>query len=116
MKATKMLLDYAATYPDVTIRFHASDMILHAESDAAYLVQPEAKSWIAGYFYLSTHPPSPPLIPTPPRNGPLHIVCKTLRHVVASAAEVFLRFLTRRKQYQFVIYSLNLATSNRQLL
>ena len=86
MKATKMLLDYAATYPDVTIRFHASDMILHAESDAAYLVQPEAKSWIAGYFYLSTHPPSPPLIPTPPRNGPLHIVCKTLRHVVASAA------------------------------
>ena len=87
MKAVKMLLDYAATYPDVKVRFHASDMILHAELDAAYLVLPEAKSRIAGYFYLSNHPPKPPLIPTSPRNGPLHIVCKTLRHVVASAAE-----------------------------
>ena len=34
----KMLLDYAATYPSAKIRYYASDMILHADSDAAYLV------------------------------------------------------------------------------
>ena len=85
-KATK-LLNYASTYPSTTVRYHASDMILHAETDAAYLVMPNAKSRIAGYFYLSDTPPKPPIMPTPTRNGPLHIVCKTLRHVVASAAE-----------------------------
>lgn len=62
-------------------------MILHLETNAAYLEQPEANSRIAGYYYLSNHPPKPPQIPTPPCNGPLHIICKTLRHVVASTAE-----------------------------
>jgi hypothetical protein len=31
------LLDYLATHPDATIRYHASDMILHIHSDASYL-------------------------------------------------------------------------------
>ena len=86
LHATTKLLDYAATYPNTTIRFYASDMILHAESDAAYLVLPNARSRIAGLFYLSDrqHPSN---IPNPPRNGPILIICKTLRHVVASAAE-----------------------------
>ena len=66
LEATNQLLDYAATYPDVTVRFHASDMVLYGESDAAYLVLPEAKSRIAGYFYLSNkHSPSLE-VPTPP--------------------------------------------------
>lgn len=60
-------------------------MLLHADSDAAYLVAPKAKSRIAGFFYCSdkttTTPPSPPL------NGPVHVECKVLRHVVTSAAE-----------------------------
>ena len=51
--ATNKLLDYAATYPDTKLRFYASDMILYVESDAAYLVQPNAKSRIAEFFYLS---------------------------------------------------------------
>ena len=63
-------------------------MILHVESDAAYLVLPQAKSRIAGYYYLSDKPPrNAKVSPNPTRNGPLHVVCKTLRHVVASAAE-----------------------------
>ena len=87
-KKTSQLLDYAATYEDTTLRFYASDMVLHMESDAAYLVLPGAKSRIAGYFYLSDRPPpNEKVSPTPMRNGPLHIVCKTLHHVVASAAE-----------------------------
>jgi hypothetical protein len=35
--ATNQLLDYLSTHPDATIRYHASDMILHIHSDASYL-------------------------------------------------------------------------------
>jgi hypothetical protein len=35
--ATNQLLDYLATHPDATIRYHASDMILHIHSDTSYL-------------------------------------------------------------------------------
>ena len=34
MNAAIQLLNYAATHPEATIRFHASDMILHIHSDA----------------------------------------------------------------------------------
>ena len=36
------LLDYVATYSNANIRFYKSDMILHINSDAAYLVLPNA--------------------------------------------------------------------------
>ena len=83
----RQLLDYAATYPDVKLRFHASNMILHVDSDAAYLVQDGAHSRIAGHYTLSSHPPPAPTIPHKTPNAPILIECKTLRHVVASAAE-----------------------------
>jgi hypothetical protein len=35
--ATNQLLDYLVTNPDATIRYHASDMILHIHSDSSYL-------------------------------------------------------------------------------
>jgi hypothetical protein len=82
-----MLLDYACTYPNAKIRYYASDMVLHVDSDAAYLVLPNAKSRIAGHYYLSATPPKPPLKPSPPLNGPILTECRTLRNVVASAAE-----------------------------
>jgi hypothetical protein len=41
MKAD-MLMDYLHTYPDAVLRFYASDMILIMETDAAYLVLPQA--------------------------------------------------------------------------
>ena len=78
------LMDYAATYPNMYIRYHASDMVLHVDSDAAYLVAPKARSRISGYFYLSDHPSK---TPHPKLNGAILVECKTLRHVVASAAE-----------------------------
>ena len=31
------LLHYIGTHPDATVRFHASDMVLHIHSDASYL-------------------------------------------------------------------------------
>ena len=77
-------MDYAATYPNTFVRYKASDMVLNVDSDAAYLVAPKARSRIAGYFFLSSEPTT-----TQPAqlNGAILVECKTLRHVVASAAE-----------------------------
>ena len=84
-EACKMLLDYALTYPNAKVRYYASDMCLHVDTDAAYLVQPNARSRYAGFFYLSSRPTSPLSAPTP--NGAVLVACKTLRGVLASAAE-----------------------------
>lgn len=46
------LLDYVTTYPRAQLRFYATDMLLHIDSDAAYLVLPKARSRVAGYFCL----------------------------------------------------------------
>ena len=81
----QMLMDYVNTYPNPKIRYHASDMKLYIDSDAAYLVADKARSRIAGYYYCSNVDNSPS--PKPPLNGPIHIECKILRHVVTSAAE-----------------------------
>ena len=50
-------LNYASTYPNAAIRYHSSEVILHGDMDAAYLVLPKSFSLIAGHFYLSDYPP-----------------------------------------------------------
>jgi hypothetical protein len=50
--AAGQLLDYLSTHPDATLRFHASDMILHTKSDASYLSVSKARSRLGGLFYL----------------------------------------------------------------
>ena len=84
------LLDYAASNPDAIIQYHASGMVLHIHSDGSYFSAPKSRSRAAGHFFLSTWPrdTKKPDNPSPPNNGPVHTVCKTLRHVMASAAEV----------------------------
>jgi hypothetical protein len=77
----KHLLDYCSTYPNAVIRYNTSDMVLHADSDAAYLVLPGAKSCIAGHFFLSTKPKPFPATPQPMRNGPILTECRLLQHV-----------------------------------
>jgi hypothetical protein len=49
--ATNKLLDYLATHPYATIRYHASDMILHIHSNASYLLVSHARSWLGGLFF-----------------------------------------------------------------
>jgi hypothetical protein len=49
--ATSQMLDYLATHPDATIRYHASDMILHIHSDASYLSVSNAWSRLGGLFF-----------------------------------------------------------------
>ena len=63
--------------------FYASDMILHINSNAAYLVKPKARSGVAGVFYLDN-------IKSrwlPRLDRAILIECKTLHHVVASVGE-----------------------------
>ena len=59
-------------------------MILHVDSDAAYLVAPKFRSRIASYFQLSDHPK---ITKHPKLNGTIIVECKTLRHMVSSSAE-----------------------------
>lgn len=63
-------------------------MILHFDSDAAYLVLPGARRRIAVYYFFSSNITPGHLgtiEPTP--NCPIFVECCTLDHVVASAAE-----------------------------
>ena len=52
-----MLLDFTHTYPEAKIRYYASNMLLWVDSDATYLVLPNARSRYAGHFYLGSTPP-----------------------------------------------------------
>lgn len=87
-KAAHKLLNYAATHPDATILFKASDMILHIHSDASYLSEPKARSRAGGFFYLSDNmDPSQLGTATPMLNGAIHILSSILGNVMASATE-----------------------------
>ena len=82
-----MLLDYAATYPNAIIHYKDSNMVLHMDSDAAYITMLEARSCYDGNFYLSDYTSPKSMKPNPKRNSPIHIECKTVRNVVSSATE-----------------------------
>jgi hypothetical protein len=80
--ATNQMLDYLATHPDATIRYHASDMILHIHSDASYLSVSNARSRLGGLFFLGNKPPEQDTL-----NGSILNVAAVIKNVVASAAE-----------------------------
>jgi hypothetical protein len=56
--ATNQMLDYLATHPDTTIRYHASDMILNIHSNASYLSVSNTRSRLRGLFFLGNKFPS----------------------------------------------------------
>jgi hypothetical protein len=80
--ATNQLLDYMATHPDATIRYHASDMILHLHSDASYLSVSNARSRLGDLFFLGDKSPEQDKL-----NGYILNVAAIIKNVVASAAE-----------------------------
>ena len=82
----RMLLDYEATYPNSTLSYKVSNMVLHVDSDAENLTMSEARSCYVGYFYLSDWPSPSPINPNYERNFTIHTWCKTIRNVVSSAA------------------------------
>jgi hypothetical protein len=79
--AADQLLDYLATYPDATIRYNASDMILHIHSDAYYLSVSHARSRLGGFFYCGDKPPNADIL-----NGSIFDSYSVIKNVVASAA------------------------------
>jgi hypothetical protein len=79
---TNQLLDYLATHPDATIRYHASDMILHIHSDASYLSVSNARSRLGGLFFLGNKSTEQDTL-----NGSILNVASIIKKVVASAAE-----------------------------
>jgi hypothetical protein len=86
-KASVHLLNYAASHPDASILFHASNMCLHIHSDASYLSESKARSRAGGIFFLSSIPSTVNPAPSPALNGPIHIVSSILRNIMASATE-----------------------------
>jgi hypothetical protein len=76
------MLAYLATHPDATIRYHASDMILHIHSDASYLSVSNARSLLGGLFFLGNQSPEQETL-----NGSILNVAAVIKNVVASAAE-----------------------------
>jgi hypothetical protein len=80
--ATNQLLDYLATHPDATIRYHATDMVLHIHSDASYLSVSNARSRLGGLFFLGNKSPEQDTL-----NGSILNVASVIKNVVASAVE-----------------------------
>jgi hypothetical protein len=80
--ATNQLLNYLASHPDATIRYHASGMILHIHSDASYLSVSHARSRLRGLFFLGNKYPDHDKL-----NGSILNVASIIKNVVASAAE-----------------------------
>jgi hypothetical protein len=80
--AMNQLLDYLATHPDATIRYHAADMILHIHSNASYLSVSNARTHLGGLFFLGNKS----LAQNTPNRSILN-VASVIKNVVASAAE-----------------------------
>eukprot|EP00978_Attheya_sp_CCMP212_P010371 scaffold25103_cov42-Attheya_sp.AAC.1 len=100
--AVTHFLNYAASNPEATVRFHASDMCLKIHSDASYLSKPKARRRGAGgHFFLSSNSPLPTATSDPPpENGAIHTLCSIIKVVLASATEAELAacfFLTQKK-------------------
>jgi hypothetical protein len=87
-------LNYCATHPDAVLRYMASDMVLQVHSDATYLVDPEAHSRTGGHHFLGNHSDNACSI----HSGAILAFSKTLRMVVASAAEAEVAVLFHNAQ------------------
>jgi hypothetical protein len=79
---TNQLLDYLATHPDATIRYHASDMILHIHSDASYRPVSNARSRLGVLFFCGDKSPEQDKL-----NCSMLNVASVINNVVASDAE-----------------------------
>ena len=86
-------------------------MILHSDTDAAYLVLPKSRNHITGNFYLSNHPP-PTDTPKQKLNYLILPVFQTLKTVVASAAEAETGGMLLNGQTMFPIRNAPIAMDN----
>jgi hypothetical protein len=108
LHAITHLLNYCATNPEATIRYQASDMILHVESDASYLSETKGQSCAAGLHYLSCRSLHPDIAPIAnnhsiPTNGAIYVHCQILKEVLSSAAEAELAALFHNGKEAYAI-------------
>ncbi len=77
----KQFLDFAATYPDAVVTYHASNMVLAGHSNASYLSKSNARSRAGGHLFMSKN------METPPNNGAVFTILQIIKAVMSSAAE-----------------------------
>lgn len=82
-KAVNRFLQYAATWPNAILVYHASDMRLVAHSDASYLSESRSRSRAGGLLYLSNNNDSKPALV----NGAIDCISSIIPSVVSSAFE-----------------------------
>ena len=77
-------MDYLHQYPDGTLRYYASEIILICEEDSAYLNLSKARSRDTAWFILSNDPNKHDNFM---RNAPIYTICLKIKNIMASAAE-----------------------------
>ena len=81
MQKAIRLLEYGATFPDATIVYYPSDMVLKCNVDGSYNSEPGARSR-AGAFIYCGRTKDPNFV-----NGPIECISTLIPTVVSSAAE-----------------------------
>ena len=89
MAAAEHFMQYAATWPNAQLTYHASDMYLYLQSDLGYLNERDARSRVGGLGYLGNKPPQQldPKVPLSFINSPICAISGVLDVVVGSAME-----------------------------
>ena len=81
MAKVMQFLDYAATYPNAIVTYHASNMVLAGHSDTSYLSESNARSQAGGQFFMSNNTTKPP------NNDAILTIAQIIKAVMSSAAE-----------------------------
>ena len=82
-------LNYAAIHSSANIRYHASGMVLHMDSNVSCLSVSNTRSSVGSQFFLSdaSTDPMKPLDKTMKPNKLLHAISSILCHIRDSGAE-----------------------------
>ena len=80
-RACQQFLDYCASHPNGSVRYHASDMILKLHSDSSYLNAVGARSRQGGHLYLGNKS-KPDIL-----NGAVLNLAAIMKMVLSSAAK-----------------------------
>ena len=81
--AVTWLLDYSATYPNTTISYNASQIVLRIHSDASYQSEMESRSPAGGHLFLGSNNHND----TSEKNGAIHTTCEIIKNVTSAASE-----------------------------
>ena len=83
------LLDYMSTYPDPSITYKKSDMVLWVSSDSSYQSVSKSRSRVGGYHFLGNKPNNMKDVSIQRTfiNAPIHVEASILRHVMGAASE-----------------------------